>query len=98
MHAECKSCGGQEGSHPGFKGKPLRGQGMKLKVQWGPQEVGDARNAHHLLPEVTVSEQSQPRREAMGLHVSTTGAGPPETSELTSHHSLLPAGAHDLQD
>jgi hypothetical protein len=37
--------------------------GMKPKIQWRSQEVGDVRNVECLLRKVAANEWSQPRKE-----------------------------------
>jgi hypothetical protein len=43
---------------------------MKLKMQWRPQEVKDARNMENMPIKAAGSEQSQPKREAMWVGFS----------------------------
>jgi hypothetical protein len=45
---------------------------VKFKLQWRPQDAGDARNMEHLLRKTTGNEWSHPKREAMWAVASKT--------------------------
>jgi hypothetical protein len=56
----------------------------KLKIQWRPQEVGDARNLEYLLGNGTGNEPNQPKKGAMW----------DATSTVTGERLLKLFGAH----